>query len=93
MTEDENHEAQDAVRTKIEAAVSELARLRNPDRSDTTVVGWALAYEWTDIELEQANQFATGTTAPLTQAGSMTRGLFEYGVDQWTASRDGGDES
>ena len=73
-------ERQQAILDEIGRLVSELIALRNPD-DDTILIGWAGAYEWTSVELEQAHTFGTATIAPREQAGSLTRGLLELGAD------------
>ena len=79
-TLDNERERQDAIRDEIGRLVSELSRLRNPD-DQPIVIGWALAYEWTSIELEQTDRFGTGTTAANQQSGALSRGLFELGAE------------
>ena len=81
-TLDNERERQDAIRDEIGRLISEFTRLHNPD-DQPIVIGWALAYEWTSVELEQADRFGTGTTAPSQQSGALSRGLFELGADQW----------
>lgn len=60
--------------------VSELVRVRNPE-DDPILVGWVAAYEWTSVELEQADRYGTGKASPPEQAGSMSRGLFSLGLE------------
>ena len=80
---DNERERQDAIRDEIGRLVSELTRLRNPEYQPI-VIGWVLAYEWTSVELEQAERFGTGTAAPNQQSGAISRGLFELGAEHWS---------
>ena len=81
-TLDNERERQDSIRDEIGRLVSELTRLRNPD-DQPIIIGWALAYEWTSVELEQADRFGSGTAAPGQQSGALSRGLFELGAEDW----------
>ena len=85
MSEDHDNERerQDAIRDDIGRLVGELTRLRNPD-DDPIIVGWVVSYEWTSVNLEQADQYGTGTTAPREQSGALSRGLFELGAEHWS---------
>jgi len=81
-TLDNERERQDSIRDEIGRLVSELTRLRNPE-DQPIIIGWALSYEWTSIDLEQADRFGTGTAAPNQQSGALSRGLFDLGAEQW----------
>lgn len=79
---DNERERQDEIRDEIGRLAGELARLRNPD-DQPILMGWAIAYEWTSVDLEQNDRFGIGTTSAREQLGAATRGLFEMGSDAY----------
>lgn len=82
---------QDEIFAKIGRLVGELTRLRQQDE-DPIIVGWALAYEYTSVDIEQADRFGIGTAAPREQSGALSRGLFDLGAESWSHSSGGDDD-
>lgn len=85
----ENQERQDQILAEMGRLVAEIVRLRNPE-DDPIVVGWAGAYEWTSVRLEQGDRFGAGRISPAEQSGSMTYGLLSMGARDF--GKEGDDE-
>ena len=70
--------ADKAVRAYVELRAAEL------DYPGAYVVGWSAFAEYTTIDFERDEQSGNMVIVPDMQAASMSRGLFEFGVDAFT---------
>ncbi|MEE6273517.1 hypothetical protein V2J56_09180 [Georgenia sp. MJ206] len=85
MTEDEREAAIWAKREEIAKHVQQLAELqdRTHDPDDPPYVqAWALAWEWTNVELERENRGGRDLATPRGQALSTSLGLGTYLADR-----------
>jgi len=78
-----NEDRERELKDQLAAIVAEIAQIRE-DREDDPeagvfLLGWALAYEYTGVQIEKDQNYGAGSVTPEMQAVAMTRGLFAYG--------------
>ena len=72
-------EARAAADKAIRAYVA--VRSQELEHPGAYVVGWAAYAEYTTVDFERDEQSGNMVIVPDAQAASMSRGLFEFGVD------------
>lgn len=73
---------------RLSAAISDYVNIRGNmvGHSDAYVSGWALYAEYINTELVQQDATFGFSVVPYDQHGSTTRGLFEFGADNYNRS-------
>lgn len=82
---------QEAAKALISQGAAAYLEHLNPDQDGLYVTGWVLAAEWTSIKVERAGRGGITTVQPQGQSPSMSRGLAEFGAENYSLFNDDGD--
>lgn len=78
---------QESIKKEIAKLVQEYAEIVNAERLESKepvyVVGWALSAEYESTSMMQNDTTASLNIYPSNQPRSITRGLYEFGVDAY----------
>lgn len=75
-----------AKRLAVDKAIKDFISCQAEEhgQSDAYVLGWAAFAEYTSIDLESEDATGNVVLVPDGQAGSMSRGLFDFGADAFS---------